>query len=309
MNSKITLIIMAAGMGSRYGGLKQLDPIGPNGELLIEYSVYDALRAGFEKVVFVIKESIEEAFRAQIGQAVEAQCETVYVHQRLDDLPDGVDVPLEREKPWGTGHATLSCRNVVDEPFAVLNADDFYGTSSYRVLADYLRKAEDTEEGYDYCMVGYKLKNTLSEHGYVSRGVCRVDDAGFLIDVRERTHIESLRGAIQYTEDGEHWTALPAETIVSMNMWGFTPSLFGELERQFRAFLRAHQDTINRAELFLPNVVGDLIKGERARVKVLETDERWFGVTYHEDKGWVKNSIRARIDQGLYPKDLWSTAP
>jgi NDP-sugar pyrophosphorylase family protein len=308
MNPKITLIIMAAGMGSRYGGLKQLDPIGPNGELLIEYSVYDALRAGFDKVVFVIKESIEAPFRAQIGRAVEPHVETVYVHQRLDDLPAGFSVPPEREKPWGTGHATLSCRHVVDEPLAVLNADDFYGPSSYQLLADYLRQAEDGER-YDYCMVGYKLKNTLSEHGYVSRGVCRVDDDGYLIDVRERTRIERFDDAIKYTEDGEHWVVLPEDTIVSMNMWGFTPSLFVELGAHFEAFLQAYQDNISRVEFFLPNVVGDLINEDRARVNVLATDERWFGVTYHEDKAWVKRSIRERIEQGVYPKDLWAVAP
>jgi NDP-sugar pyrophosphorylase family protein len=308
MNSKIALIIMAAGMGSRYGGLKQLDPVGPNGELLIEYSVYDALRAGFDKVVFVIKESIEEEFRARIGQTVEAQCETVYVHQRLDDLPEGFPVPPEREKPWGTGHATLSCRHVIGEPCAVLNADDFYGASSYQMLADYLRQAEDTEAVYDDCMVGYRIENTLSEHGYVSRGICRVDDHGYLIDVRERTHIERIDGAIQYTEDGDSWIVIPESTLVSMNMWGFTPSLFRELEQRFEAFLRTHQETISRAEFFLPNVVGDLIKEGRARVKVLETDEHWFGVTYLEDKAWVKASIRARIEQGIYPAKLWKAA-
>lgn len=308
MNPKITLIIMAAGMGSRYGGLKQLDPIGPNGELLIEYAVYDALRAGFDKVVFVIKASMEEAFRARIGQTVEAHCETVYVHQRLDDLPEGFPAPPEREKPWGTGHATLSCRHAVNEPCAVLNADDFYGPSSYQMLADYLRQAKDSEDQYDYCMVGYKLGNTLSEHGYVSRGICRVDDQGYLIDVRERIHIERIDDTIQHTEDGDHWVVIPENTIVSMNMWGFTPSIFDELAQRFEAFLRTHQETLSRAEFFLPNVVGDLIKEGQAHVKVLETDEHWFGVTYHEDRAWVKASIRARIEQGIYPDKLWEAA-
>ncbi len=307
MNPKITLIIMAAGMGSRYGGLKQLDPIGPNGELLTEYSVYDALRAGFDRVVFVIKESLEEEFRARIGRTVEPHVETVYVHQHLDDLPEGFSVPPAREKPWGTGHATLSCRHVVDEPFAVLNADDFYGPTSYRMLADYLRQAEDGQR-YDDCMVGYRLRNTLSEHGYVSRGVCRVDNDGYLVNVRERTHIERFADAIKYTEDGEHWLPLPEDTIVSMNMWGFTPSLFAELGARFEAFLQANPDNISRAEFFLPNVVGGLIQEGKVQVKVLTTDERWFGVTYHEDKAWVKRSIRERIEQGVYPKTLWATA-
>ncbi|MGC9398607.1 MAG: nucleotidyltransferase family protein [Anaerolineae bacterium] len=305
MNPKITLVIMAAGMGSRYGGLKQLDPVGPHGELLIEYAVYDALRTGFDKVVFVIKPSIEADFRARIGRAVEARCETRYVYQRLDDLPRGFSVPPGRKKPWGTGHAALSCRHSVAEPCAILNADDFYGASAYRLLADHLRLAQDTETSYDYCMVGYKLKNTLSEHGYVSRGVCRVDAEGYLLDVRERTHIQRLDDAICYTEDGETWTALPEETLVSMNMWGFTPSLFGELETRFKAFLERERGRIDQAEFFLPNVVGDLIKEGRARVRVLTTDERWFGVTYHEDKAWVKDSIRARIEAGLYPARLW----
>ena len=308
MNSKITLVIMAAGMGSRYGGLKQLDPIGPHGELLIEYAVYDALRAGFDKVVFVIKESIAEEFRARIGRMVESHLETVYVHQRLDDLPAGFSVPPGREKPWGTGHATLSCRHVIKEPFAVLNADDFYGPASYQILADYLRQARDGDK-YDYCMVGYRLRKTLSEHGYVSRGVCRVDGAGCLIDVRERTHIERFVDVIKYAEDSERWVPLPEDALVSLNMWGFTPSLFTELAARFEAFLQAPQDQISQTEFFLPDVVGALIQEGKARVRVLTTDERWFGVTYHEDKAWVTASIRERIAQGVYPVPLWTEVP
>jgi choline kinase len=303
--AKPTLIIMAAGMGSRYGGLKQIDPVGPHGEVIIDYSIYDALRAGFGKVVFVIKPELEEEFRAVIGKNVEPRCETTYVYQSLEDVPAGFTVPAGREKPWGTAHATYSCRDVVAGPFAVINADDFYGPTSFQILADYLRDAEDTEAFYDYCMVGFKLENTLTEHGYVSRGICRVDDDDYLIDVRERTHIEPFKDGIKYTEDGEHWVEIPAGSIASMNMWGFTPSLFEELERRFADFLRKNRARLNKAEYFLPNVVGDLVKEEQAQVQVLRTGERWFGVTYREDRAWVEQSVRRLIAQGVYPERLW----
>ncbi len=304
-----TLIVMAAGMGSRYGGLKQIDPVGPHGEVIIDYSVYDALQAGFGKVVFVIKPEIEAEFRATIGKHVEPRCETVYVYQSLNELPPGFSAPPERGKPWGTAHATYSCRDAIDGPFAVINADDFYGQTSYQLLADYLRDAEDTERYYDYCMVGFTLEKTLTDHGYVSRGICRVDDEGYLIDVRERTHIEAFDDGVKYTEDGERWVDIPAGSIASMNMWGFTPSLFDELTRRFATFLQNNQDNLERAEYFLPNVVGDLVKEDLARVRVLETDARWFGVTYQEDRAWVKRAIRTLIDQGVYPERLWEKQP
>ena len=308
--TKPTLIIMAAGVGSRYGGLKQIDPIGPNGEIIIDYSVYDALRAGFGKVVFVIKKDIEETFREKVGRAIEKQCETSYVFQRLDDVPAGFAVPPDRKKPWGTAHATLSCKNVVDSPFAVLNADDFYGRSSFQILCDYLNGAQDRDTVYDYCMVGYRLENTLTEHGYVARGVCSVDQEGYLEEIHERTHIEKFGAGAKYTEDGAHWIELPQGSIVSMNMWGFTLSLFSELEAQFPLFLRQNSDAVGavKAEYFLPEAVGALIKQRKAAVKVLPTSEKWLGVTYQQDKPTVKQAIRDLIRRGIYPENLWNEA-
>jgi len=304
--TKPTLIIMAAGVGSRYGGLKQIDPIGPNGEIIIDYSVYDALGAGFGKIVFVIKEEIEEAFREKVGRTIEKQCQTSYVFQRLDDVPVGFELPPDRKKPWGTAHATLSCKDVVDSPFAVINADDFYGRSSFQMLGDYLNRAQDHEGVYDYCMVGYQLENTLTEHGYVARGVCSVDQNDRLMEIRERTHIEKFDDATKYTEDGERWIELPQGSTVSMNMWGFTLGLFSELENRFPAFLQQNRDNIEKAEFFLPEVVGDLIRRKKATVKVLPTSDKWLGVTYKQDKPRVRRAIRDLVDHGVYPENLWS---
>lgn len=306
--SKPTLIVMAAGIGSRYGGggLKQIDPVGPNGEVIMEYSVYDALRAGFGRVVFVIKEEMEDAFRAKLGRAIERQCDVAYAFQRLDDVPEGFQVPPERVKPWGTAHATLTARHVVDTPFAVINADDFYGRASFQVLGDYLRGARDRDRGYDYCMVGFVLRNTLTDHGYVSRGICTVDDEGFLVSVRERTRIEKAGEDAKYTEDGgETWVEIPGDGVASMNMWGFTPGLFSELEARFLLFLQRNGDNVLKAEYFLPDFVGALVGEGRATVRVLPTDERWFGVTYVEDKPRIQQAIQALIGQGVYPENLW----
>jgi len=296
--SNPTLVVMAAGIGRRYGGLKQIDPIGPAGEIILDYSVYDALRAGFESVVFVINQEIEAAFRERVGKTIEQQVETRYVFQELADVPAGFEVPADRQKPWGTGHATLSCRHVVRSPFAVINADDFYGRSSFQVLGDYLRDAQDRHGVYDYCMVGYVLENTLSAHGHVARGVCEVDAGGFLVDVHERTRIQRFDGGVKYTDGGETWIELSAASVVSMNMWGFTPSLFGELEARFARFLRRNRARIREAEYFLPDVIGELVQEHVARVKVLPTDERWYGITYQEDKPRVRQAIRALIRQG-----------
>jgi dTDP-glucose pyrophosphorylase len=303
--SKPSLVVMAAGIGRRYGGLKQIDPVGPNGEIIIDYSIYDALNAGFGKVVFVIKKDIEEAFRERVGRTIEKQCETTYVFQKLEDVPAGFKVPPGRQKPWGTGHATLSCRNVVHSPFAVINADDFYGRSSYQTLCDYLRSAQDRDGVYNYCMVGYVLESTLTEHGHVARGVCTVDEDGFLVEIRERTRIERFGEIVKYTEDGETWIEIPGESVVSTNMWGFTPSLFSELEARFPQFLQKNSDNIQKAEYFLPDVVGDLLKEKKVTVKVLATNERWFGVTYQQDKPRVKQAIRGLIHRGVYPENLW----
>ncbi|MEE8390070.1 MAG: sugar phosphate nucleotidyltransferase, partial [Anaerolineae bacterium] len=289
--SKPTLVVMAAGIGSRYGGLKQIDPVGPSGEIIIDYSIYDALHAGFGSVVFVIKKDIEQAFRERVGKTIERQCETTYVLQRLDDVPEGFEVPPGRQKPWGTAHATLSCRHVLHSPFAVINADDFYGRSSYQALGDYMKNAQDRDGVYDYCMVGYVLGNTLTDHGHVARGVCTVDEGGFLVDVREHTRRERCGEIVKYTVDGEAWAEISAESVVSLNMWGFTPSLLPELEARFPRLLQQN-DNLQKVEYFLPDVVGDLVQEGKARVKILPTSERWFGVTYPQDKPRIKQAIR-----------------
>jgi hypothetical protein len=301
-----SLIILAAGIGSRYGGLKQIEPVGPSGELIVDYSVYDALQAGFGRVVFVISEAIEATFRERVGRRIERQCEVVYVFQRLQDLPPGFALPPGRKKPWGTAHATLSCRDAVSGPFAVINADDFYGRSAYQALGQHLQNLQRREGEVDYCLVGYLLENTLSEHGHVARGVCDVSPDGYLAGIRELTRIEKLGPAARYTEDGETWVEIPAGTVVSMNMWGFTPGLFAELEARFPLFLARNRETIGTAEFLLPVVVGDLVNEGRARVKVLSADARWHGVTYPQDRPAVQQAIRELVEQGVYAGDLWS---
>ncbi len=305
MTTNPILVVMAAGLGSRYGGIKQIEPVGPNGATLLDYAVYDALRAGFGKVVFVVNQVIEAPFRERFGTTIERYCDVAYVTQRLTDLPPGFSLPPERQKPWGTGQAVLSCRDEVDGPFAVINADDFYGRAAFEALSGYLAHAEDKGGVYDYCMVGYVLENTITEHGHVSRGVCTVDDGGFLVHIRERTHIERLARRIAYTEDGVIWIDIPANATVSMNIWGFTPSLFGELERRFPVFLHNNAHNLQKAEFFLPNIVGDMVQEQKARVSVLTSDAQWFGVTYKEDRPRVEQAIRALIQQGVYPEDLW----
>ncbi len=302
---KPTLVVLAAGIGSRYGGLKQIDPVGPSGEIILDYSIYDALEAGFGRVVFVISEALEEAFRERVGKTIERRCETTYVFQRLEDVPAGVQVPPDRRKPWGTAHATLACRDVVKTSFAVINADDFYGRSAYQVLGNYLGNAQDRDGVYDYCMVGYRLENTLTEHGHVARGVCTVNEDGYLVEIHERTRIERFGDVAKYTEDGENWVEIPKESPVSMNMWGFTPSLFAELEARFPHFVHENQHSIHKAEFFLPEVIGDLLRERRARVKVLPANERWFGVTYQQDKPRVKQAVQNLIGRGVYPRNLW----
>ena len=296
---------MAAGLGSRYGGLKQIDPVGPHNTTILDYAVYDALHAGFDKVVFVITENIEAAFRERFGKTIEKHCETAYVFQRLTDVPEGFVLPEGREKPWGTAHAVLGCKDVVTTPFAVINADDFYGRTAFRVLHTFLQSAQDRADFYEYCMVGYVLKNTLTEHGYVSRGVCRVDENGYLLEIHERTHIEHFGANAKYTEDDETWTEISGDSIVSMNIWGFTPSLFAELEARFPIFLHKNSDNLLKAEFFLPNLVGDLIQERKARVKVLSTDAKWFGITYKQDRARVEHAIRALIAEGVYSERLW----
>ena len=299
-----TLVVMAAGMGSRYGGLKQLDPVGPNGELIIHYAVYDALQAGFDKVVFIIREDIEAAFREHIGESVEKQCETIYVHQKTSDTPPGVSIPIVRQKPWGTAHAVYAARSVLNTPFAVINADDFYGRSAFRILGSYLQNMGDLDDASDYCMVGYRLANTLTEHGHVSRGVCEINADDYLLGIEERLRIQKFGERAKYTEDGENWIELPMDGMVSMNMWGFPPSFLHELSTHFPRFIQMHQANLEKAEYLLPNVVGDLLKENEVRVKVLRTDAQWHGVTYREDAPLVKQAVRKLIQQGVYPTDL-----
>jgi hypothetical protein len=306
MKVKPALVILAAGIGSRYGGLKQIAPVGPHGEVILDYSVYDALRAGFGHVVFVINQGIYDIFRQKIGRNVERRCETTYVVQRLDDLPPGFQLPPRREKPWGTAHATLSCRNAIDTTFAVINADDFYGRSAFQLLGDYLQRAQDRGGAHGCCLVTYPLENTLTEHGHVSRGVCVVDKDGYLSEIRERTRVQRFGRAAKYTEDGKRWVTIPSGSPVSMNMWGFTPSFFGELELRFRQFLQETIDDPLKAEFLLPEVVGALIAEERATVKVLPANENWYGMTYEQDRPRVERAIRELIQAGIYPEKLWA---
>ncbi len=302
---KPVLVIMAAGMGSRYGGLKQLDPVGNHGQLIIDYSIYDARRAGFETVVFVIKPEIEADFKRCIGGRVSRFMDVKYVYQLKEDLPAGYAVPAERQKPWGTAHAALAARKVVDGPFAVINADDYYGPEAYQKIYDYLSTHEDGDL-YEYVMVGYLLKNTVTENGTVARGVCEETEDNFLTQVVERTKIEKGPPPRFTEDDGQTWTALDEDAIVSMNMWGFTRSFLEEAWARFPAFLDdALASNPAKAEYFLPSVVSQLIHEGRARVKVLRSGDKWYGVTYREDKPTVTAAIAEKTKAGLYPDRLW----
>ncbi|MDY3232383.1 MAG: sugar phosphate nucleotidyltransferase [Clostridiaceae bacterium] len=306
MGKKPVLVIMAAGMGSRYGGLKQIDPIDEFGNIIIDFSIFDAKEAGFEKVLFIIKKSIEAEFKSHIGNRISKQIEVEYVYQELDKLPADFSVPAGRVKPWGTAHAVLCCSQLIDGPFAVINADDYYGKEAFRMIYDQLMKSED-QERYQYTMIGYQLYNTLTENGHVARGVCSVDESGHLKDIHERTRIEKHGDVAEYTEDdGASWTRLEEDTIVSMNMWGFTKSIIGELEKRFSAFLKENLP-VNplKCEYFLPYVVDELLKAGKAEVTVRKSVDRWYGVTYKEDKAVVVNAIRELKDRGLYPRKLW----
>ena len=304
--NKPVLVVMAAGMGSRYGGLKQLEPVGPHGELIIDYSIYDARRAGFETVIFVIKRELEADFRATIGDRLSAHMEVRYAFQELSDLPEGYAVPEGRVKPWGTAQATLAARSLVDGPLAVINADDYYGPEGFRAIYDYL-SAHPDQAFYEYAMVGYLLKNTVTEHGHVARGVCSVDESGYLTDIVERVRIEREGDHARYTEDeGETWSHLDGETPVSMNLWGFSGSFLPETWKRFPAFLEnARAQNPEKAEYFLPSVVSELIAERKARVKVLTSNDKWYGVTYQADRPTVVAALQAMTDRGLYPKPLW----
>ena len=302
---KPVLVIMAAGMGSRYGGLKQIDPIDEYGNIIMDFSIYDARRAGFEKVVFIIKKENEELFREAVGDRIAEQMEVAYVFQELSDLPDGFSVPEGRVKPWGTGHAILSCRNAVDGPFAVINADDYYGPEAFRVIYDYLMSHEDDRQ-YRFAMVGYQVENTLTENGSVARGVCETDAKGHLVSITERTKIERADGKIVYEEDGKAPEEIPEGTLVSMNLWGFSAAILTELSERFPAFLnRTLRENPMKGEFFIPTVVSNLISEQRATVQVLHSHDRWFGVTYKEDKASVVAAIRSLKAEGRYPEKLW----
>ncbi len=303
---KPALVVMAAGMGSRYGGLKQIDPVDEYGNIIMDFSIFDAKEAGFEKVVFIIKKAIEKEFKENVGKRMERRVQVEYVYQELDKVPEGFAVPEERVKPWGTGHAILCCKDVVNEPFAVINADDYYGKQAFQEIYNQLTSQGD-DERYQYAMVGYELVNTMTDHGHVARGVCATDDQGRLVDIHERTRIEKRGDHGAYTEDdGATWVTLPGDTVVSMNLWGFTPSILEELDRRFASFLdREVPSNPLKCEYFLPFVVDELLKEDKAQVKVLKSKDRWYGVTYKEDKETVVQAIRRMKEQGLYPEKLW----
>lgn len=302
-----TLVVLAAGMGSRYGGLKQIDPIDGDGHIIMDFSVYDAVRAGFEKVIFIIKRENEQAFREAIGDRLSRFIQVSYVFQELDNIPEGFTVPEGRVKPWGTGHAVLSCIDEINGPFVVINADDYYGVRAFQMAYDFLTDPEAEDTAGRYMMVGYRLENTLTENGYVSRGVCVTDDEGYLRGINERTHIEKRGDGAAYTEnEGASWTELPADAAVSMNMWGFSADILEELKKRFVVFLEENlEKNPLKCEFFLPFVVDELLEEKKATVKVLKSADKWYGVTYKEDKPMVMAAVQNLKDQGLYPQKLW----
>lgn len=302
---KPTLLVMAAGLGSRYGSLKQVDSFGPSGETIMDYSVYDAIRAGFGQVVFVIRRSIEEEFRQTILVRFQDKIAIDYVFQELDQVPEGVTVPAEREKPWGTGHAVMVAASRVHSPFAVINADDYYGAQSFQRIADYLTPLSN--ESTDYCLLGYQLSNTLSAHGYVSRGVCQTDSTGYLEQVTERTRIyRTDEGQVVY-EENEQQVPLTGQETVSMNLMGFTPAVFKYFEDYFIEFIKVRGHEL-KSEFYLPFVMNEVIQQHVGRVKVIPTPDQWFGVTYHEDKAVAQANLKALVQQGVYPERLWDVS-
>ena len=289
MSFDATLVVMAAGMGSRFGGLKQIEPIGPHGQAIIDFSVYDAKEAGFNKVVFIIKHEIEKEFKEIVGSRIEKMIDVDYAYQELDMLPEGFVCPADRQKPWGTAHAIYCARNVVNTPFAVINADDYYGKGAYKKMYDYLKEQND-----DFCMVGFRLQNTLTENGTVSRGICEVED-GKLTAVTERTKILDCK----FTEDDENWVELPPDCIVSMNMWGFTPDVFKYIENDLKEFFK-EKINVPKVEYYLPTVVSNVINRGQKDVAVLVAEDRWYGVTYKEDKEGVVTALAEKINNGEY---------
>ena len=298
------LLIMAAGMGSRYGGLKQMDPIGPAGEVILHFSVYDAIRAGFKRVVFLIKHEIEEDFKRLVGDRVAGKIEVNYAFQELGKIPAPFTVPEGRVKPWGTSHAVLCCREFLDAPFIAINADDYYGVEAFRTAYDALIKMDDNTP--EWMMVGYRLSNTTTANGYVSRGVCQVDADGFLTGVDERLHIVESSDGPLFTEDGEHYTLLPRDVTVSMNFWGLNGAFLKEIEDGFPAFLtKAMQENPMKGEYLLPRSINEALQAGRAKVRVLECGSKWFGVTYPEDRQSVVDAVAKMTGEGLYPSPLF----
>lgn len=296
---------MAAGLGSRYGGIKQLEPVGPGGEIIMDYSIYDALEAGFNKVMFIIRKDLEKDFKEVIGERIAKVIDVEYVFQELDNLPDGFTKPAERTKPWGTGQAVLSCLGKLKEPFAVINADDYYGKEAFVKIHDYLVSNDSDGEPYNFCMAGFVLGNTLSENGTVTRGICKVNKADLLVDIIETSGIKALDGnGVALNKEGEE-IEVNLDGPVSMNMWGFTPSLLPELEKGFVEFLSNLSDNELKAEYLLPEAVDKLIKSGKAKVTVLRTEDKWFGVTYKEDKEMVVRSFNELVERGVYPSKLF----
>lgn len=308
MSKQPVLVVMAAGMGSRYGGLKQIDPVGNHGEAILDYSLYDAYEAGFRTAVIIIKEAIREEFLATVGKRLEkCPMQIRYAYQELHKIPEGFAIPEGRTKPWGTSHAVLCAKDEIDgAPFAAINADDYYGKEAYRQLYRFLSTSQDTDT-YNYCMVGYRLGNTVTDHGSVARGICQTNEDGYLTSIVERTRIEKYEGGIHFTaDDGATWEDLPFETPVSMNMWGYTGSFLEEVSARFPKFL-AEEVPLNpaKAEMYLPGTVGQLLQEGKATVQVLRTGDKWYGVTYAADKPMVVAALKALTAQGLYPDSLW----
>ncbi len=300
---KPTLLILAAGIGSRYGGLKQIDTVGPSGEAIIDYSIYDAIRAGFGKILFVIREEIEKDMKEVFADKLKGRIEFDFVFQELDMVPEDIEYSPERIKPWGTAHAVLVATRKIREPFAVVNADDFYGMDSYVQIVRYMIN-ESENSSSKYCMIGYKVHDTLSDFGSVSRGICEADENEFLKEVVERTEIVKLNKGIHYKNDSGNDIPLTGNELVSMNIWGFTPTVFDYIKLHFTDFIKKNAFNI-KAELFIPTVINDLIRNQIATVKILPTNDKWFGVTYREDKALAENKINELISRGVYPENLW----
>jgi len=303
-----TLAIMAAGIGSRYGGFKQIDPVGPCGETLIDYAVYDAIAAGFEKIVFIISPEIEEDIQEWIGENLNGRCETVCVHQKLTTLPPQQTLPPNRKKPWGTAHALLCAQDVIDSPFAVINADDFYGRDAYQKSFNFLY-GDKQDNTPDFCLIGYILANTLTDYGHVARGVCQVAPDQTLQSVVEYTKIAKFGQEVKFTENGELWQEVASDTIVSMNMWGFSPLIFEQLNTQFAQFFNQNTARLETVEYFLPHVVSTMIQKDLAQVQVISTNEKWFGMTYQEDKIRVQQALNQLAHKNVYPHGLWAAQP